>query len=46
MARPPPPIRFAGIRTGDTEQNMIRWMEHTLGFSQEVATVLYQGQLL
>ena len=25
---------------------MIRWMEHTLGFSREVATVLYQGQLL
>ena len=25
---------------------MIRWMENTLGFSQEVATMLYQGQLL
>jgi hypothetical protein len=25
---------------------MIRWMERTLGFSREVATVLYQGQLL
>ena len=25
---------------------MIFWMEHTLGFSREVATVLYRGQLL
>ena len=25
---------------------MIFWMEHTLGFSREVATVLYRSQLL
>ncbi len=41
-----PAIRLAGPRPGDTEQNMISWMEHTLGFSRVVATELYRGQLL
>ena len=45
MARPLP-VRLAGPRQGDTEANMISWMEHTLGFSQVVATELYRGQLL
>ncbi len=45
MARPPP-VRLAGPRQGDTEANMISWMEHTLGFSRVVAIELYRGQLL
>ncbi len=45
MARPPA-IRLAGPCQGDTEQNMISWMENTLGFSRVVATELYRGQLL
>ena len=46
MARTVPPVRFAGPRQGDTEVNMISWMESTLGFSRAVATELYNGQLL
>jgi hypothetical protein len=46
MARPPADTPSAGPRQGDTEQNMISWMENTLGFSRVVATELYQGQLL
>ncbi len=45
MARPPP-VRLAGPHQGDTKQNMISWMEHTLGFSRVVMTKLYRGQLL
>ncbi len=40
------PVRLAGPRQGDTEANMISWMENTLGFSRVVATELYKGQLL
>ena len=41
-----PPVRLASPRPGDTEANMISWMENTLGFSRAVATELYRGQLL
>jgi hypothetical protein len=46
MARTVQPVRLAGPRQGDTEANMISWMENTLGFSRVVATELYKGQLL
>ncbi|KAL3816597.1 hypothetical protein ACHAXA_001500 [Cyclostephanos tholiformis] len=36
----------ATTTTGDTEVNVIFWLEHTLGFSRAVATELYKGQLL
>jgi hypothetical protein len=39
-------MHVPGLRQGDTEANMISWMEGTLGFSQDVATNLYQNQLL
>ena len=39
-------MRVPGPRQGDTEANMISWMEGTLGFSRHVAVNLYQIQLL
>jgi hypothetical protein len=38
--------RLAGRRTDNSQANMIAWMEGQLGFSQVVATELYQKQLL
>jgi hypothetical protein len=46
MAQPDRAMRVPSPRQGDTEANMISWNEGTLGFSQTVATELYQGELL
>ena len=51
MAQPPVvapdrATRVPGPCQGDTEANMISWMEGTLSFSQAVATELFTGQLL
>ncbi len=39
-------MHFAGPCQGDTEANMISWMENTLGFSRTIVTELYKVQLL